>query len=219
VAGTLINEGNFFYVPLFAYTNVGGHSSCPTKILFLPGNGGTMAKKAKKHFLSADTYISMALGLAVVLLVGAALFNILSKKTTSTNESSIDADSMRNSVPLIHRIQENETLWNIAETYYQNGYHWIDIQKANNLTNPDELTVGQVITIPAMSQDEGDIDAIAASTDNKPIHESVTVSQGESLWSIALREYGNPYRWMDIANVNNLANPDIIHTGNVLRLP
>lgn len=177
-----------------------------------------MAKKAKKRFLSADTYISMALGFAVVLLVGASLFNFFTKNAKQTNTQA-DADSQRVSVPLIHRIQENETLWSIATTYYQNGYNWTDIKVANNLENPDVLVIGQVITIPAIQTNTGDIDSLAATIDAKPLHDSVTVTQGESLWTIALREYGNPYRWTDIAHINNLANPDIIHTGNVLRLP
>jgi len=178
-----------------------------------------MARKAKKQFLSADTYISMALGLAVVLLVGAAFFNFLSKKTTPNSTDQTDTDSQRVSVPLIHRIAEDETLWSISTKYYQNGYHWVEIQKANNLSDPDYLTVGQILTIPAVKTDTGDIDSLAATTDNKPIHESVTVAPGESLWVIASREYGNPYRWTDIAKENNLANPDLIYPGTILRLP
>jgi nucleoid-associated protein YgaU len=177
-----------------------------------------MAKKATKRFLSADTYISMALGFAVILLVGAALFNVLSKRT-NPNTAQTDDDSARGSVPLLHRIQEDETLWSIATKYYQNGYHWVDIEKANDLKDADYLMVGQVITIPAVSEEKGDIDSLAASTDSKPMHESVTIAQGDSLWTIALREYGNPYRWTDIAKINNLTNPDIIHAGNILRLP
>jgi nucleoid-associated protein YgaU len=179
-----------------------------------------MAKKATKRLLSADTYISMALGLAVILLVGAAVFNVFSKRAIQNNTAQIDADSAHASVPLIHRIQEEETLWSISTKYYQNGYHWVDIQKANNLSNPDFLIVGQIITIPAVIEQAGDIGPeMAASTDAKPLHESVTVMQGDSLWTIAQREYQNPYRWTDIADANKLTNPDIIHIGNILRLP
>jgi nucleoid-associated protein YgaU len=178
-----------------------------------------MARKAKKRFLSADTYISMALGLAVILLVGAALFNVLSKRAVQDNPEQTAGESAHESVQLIHRVQEDETLWSIATTYYQNGYHWVDIQKANNLIDPDLLITGQIVVIPAVSQETGEVDSLAASTDAKPLHEWVTVTQGESLWIIALREYGDPYRWTDIAEVNKLTNPDIIHAGNILRLP
>jgi len=161
----------------------------------------------------------MALGFAVVLLVGAAIFNSFSNRAGKNNTTQTANDSQHGSVPLIHRIQEDETLWSIATKYYQNGYHWVEIKEANNLENPDALVVGQVLTIPAVVQESGDIDSLAASTDARPLHESVIVTKGESLWTIALREYEDPYRWTDIAKANNLANPDIIHPGNILRLP
>lgn len=49
--------------------------------------------------------------------------------------------------------------------------------------------------------------------------ETYTVKHGDSLWDIAESAYGDGYRWVDIARANDLANPDIIHAGNVLQLP
>lgn len=46
-----------------------------------------------------------------------------------------------------------------------------------------------------------------------------TVQKGDYLWEIAQRTYGDPYRWVDIAKANNLVNPDLIFSGNVLTLP
>jgi nucleoid-associated protein YgaU len=46
-----------------------------------------------------------------------------------------------------------------------------------------------------------------------------TVVPGDSLWNIAVRAYGDGYRWTDIAVENELVNPDLIHAGNVLVLP
>ena len=46
-----------------------------------------------------------------------------------------------------------------------------------------------------------------------------TVTRGDSLWSIAIRAYGDGYRWVDLAIENDLVNPNIIHAGNVLTLP
>ena len=48
---------------------------------------------------------------------------------------------------------------------------------------------------------------------------SYTVISGDNLWDIAVRAYGDGYRWVDIAEANNLANPDLIHRGNVFKLP
>lgn len=48
---------------------------------------------------------------------------------------------------------------------------------------------------------------------------SYTVVKGDSLWSIAERAYGDGSRWMEIAEVNKLDNPQVIHTGNIFVLP
>ena len=46
-----------------------------------------------------------------------------------------------------------------------------------------------------------------------------TVVKGDSLWKISVKELGDGYAWTKLAQLNNLKNPDIIHPGNVLKLP
>lgn len=46
-----------------------------------------------------------------------------------------------------------------------------------------------------------------------------TVIQGDSLWSIASREYGNPGDWRLIANENGIDNPRLLTPGMELRIP
>lgn len=46
-----------------------------------------------------------------------------------------------------------------------------------------------------------------------------TVKQGDSLWTIAVRELGNGNRYIDIANRNNIANVNKIYPGQVLIIP
>lgn len=48
---------------------------------------------------------------------------------------------------------------------------------------------------------------------------SYTVVKGDTLWDISVRAYGNGYRWVEIAKLNNLKNPNLIHPGNVFNLP
>ncbi len=51
------------------------------------------------------------------------------------------------------------------------------------------------------------------------IPETHTVSEGESLWQIAERYYLSGYNWIDIAEANNLSNPDLLETGQELAIP
>ncbi len=46
-----------------------------------------------------------------------------------------------------------------------------------------------------------------------------TVVRGDTLWGIAKKFYGNGSRYPEIAKANNISNPDIIHTGQVLLIP
>lgn len=46
-----------------------------------------------------------------------------------------------------------------------------------------------------------------------------TVVRGDTLWDIAVRAYGDGFRWTDIAQENELVNPDLIHAGNKFVLP
>ncbi len=50
---------------------------------------------------------------------------------------------------------------------------------------------------------------------------SYTVVKGDSLWNIAVRAYGDGYKWTQIWNANKkmISNPDLIYSGSKLTLP
>ena len=48
---------------------------------------------------------------------------------------------------------------------------------------------------------------------------SYRVVRGDSLWKISTHFYGSGYNWVLISQANKLANPNVIHTGNVLTVP
>lgn len=45
------------------------------------------------------------------------------------------------------------------------------------------------------------------------------VNQGDSLWSMAAAEYGEPARWREIADANGMANPRIMNSGEMMKVP
>ena len=51
--------------------------------------------------------------------------------------------------------------------------------------------------------------------------ETYTVQKGDSLSKIAQRRYGEAGKWKIIyeANKDNIKNPDLIHPGQVLKIP
>lgn len=183
-----------------------------------------MWKELKKRLDSTDSYVSLILGLAVVLVIGLLTFNYLSKrqllKIGQPAQEKTQQTPGSKSLPAVHTTIAGETLWSIAQEYYHSGYNWVDIAKANNLVNADYVEVGQQLTIPDVKPvtPAGEISA-TSTTALKPQQETYTVVKDDNLWDIARREYNNGYKWVDIAKANHLANPDLIHVGNVLSLP
>jgi nucleoid-associated protein YgaU len=177
-----------------------------------------MWKKYLKQFSLPESFISITLGFLVVVVAGLLIYNYLSKnkpfgtpvKETQTEEKA----TAKIELPTTHKVAANETLWSIAEKYYNSGYNWVTIASENNLTNPDYITVDQTLSIPKAEiiRLPGEISAAAAEV------KTYTVVAGDSLWNIAVREYGDGYAWTRIAKENNLVNPNLIHPGNVLRL-
>jgi len=49
--------------------------------------------------------------------------------------------------------------------------------------------------------------------------EQVKVVKGDSLWTIAEKQYGSGYNWVDIAKENKLTNVNILVEGQELKLP
>jgi len=182
-----------------------------------------MWKTLVKKFNSTDSIVSLVLGLAVVLVVGMTIVNYVKSKTqpaASIEKAASAETSVSTSLPAKHTVKAGESLWTIAQIYYKSGYNWVDIRDTNTLVNPDLIEAGQTLTIPDVPTKTVGTPAIsAASISEKPKDTSYTVVKGDDLWNIAIREYGTGYKWVNIATANKLADPGIIHPGNVLVMP
>jgi nucleoid-associated protein YgaU len=124
-------------------------------------------------------------------------------------------------LPTTHIVEPGENLWKIAEYYYRSGYNTEEIMKANGISNPNNIEVGQKIVIPKIeiripASDNGVTPEIV---DSKIMDETYTVIPGDNLWMIALRAYGDGYKWPEIVKANNLSSPDAIETGMKLLIP
>ncbi len=124
-------------------------------------------------------------------------------------------------------VKKDDTLWKIAENKYKSGYNWVDIQKANSLTNPSMLYAGTKLILPNVQPKTATVitsnaerQSIEGSIQTKKISgTSYTIEKGDTLWDIAVRAYGDGYAWTKIAKANNLNNPSVIHSGNRLTIP
>jgi putative chitinase len=46
-----------------------------------------------------------------------------------------------------------------------------------------------------------------------------TIKPGDDLWSISEDVYNDGYKWIEIAKINKIKNPELIHVGNKLMIP
>jgi len=142
-------------------------------------------------------------------------------------------------------VQKGENLWQIAEKEYGSGYSWVSIAQANNLTNPGLIHSGNTLIIPSVTpivlrtqqvsptpKQIAKMQPTATIAPTKAPEPKLSptptiafkgaqynVQKGDSLWTIAVKAYGNGYKWVDIAAANHLANPGVIHVGDVLIIP
>jgi nucleoid-associated protein YgaU len=194
-------------------------------------------KKFLKTVKLNEENISMVLGALVIVIIGMLIVNYFKDKRSQTLPEALSTQNQTQNGKT-HTVVKGETLWSIAEDVYGSGYNWSDIYNTNKL-NSQNLEVGQVLTLPQIAAKQPTETKTVSVTKVEPIKESTkitaaevtqlktvtitennyTVTKGDFLWSIAVRAYGDGYKWVNIAKANKLTNPNVIHPGNVLVLP
>lgn len=164
----------------------------------------------------------MVLGALVIVIVGILIVNYFKDKRSQTLPEALTTSTQSQSqIGKTHTVTKGETLWSIAEDVYGSGYNWTDIYNTNTLKTAN-IEVGQVLTIPDVPAKEPTATKQVSTISQGPVtitSGSYTVVRGDSLWNIAVRAYGDGYKWVEIAKANNLKNPNVIHSGNILVLP
>lgn len=104
-----------------------------------------------------------------------------------------------------YTVKKGDTLSSIATKY---GTTYQVLAAYNGISNPNVISVGQVIKIPAAGTQTG----------QTATQRTYTVKSGDSLWAIAARELGNGQRYGEIKTLNGLSS-NTIQPGQVLKLP
>lgn len=185
-------------------------------------------KELLKRLKLSEQTVSMVLGALVIVVVGVLIFNYfrgVGKKTTPTEPVQPGGVKLieeggkivPEGLPTTYKVEKGDHLWAISLKFFNSGYNWIDIARENRLKNPNKLLVGQELSIPKAEVRKP---VVAQAKFGEPISgSSYTVLKGDHLWGIAVRAYGDGYQWIEIAKANNLANPNLIHPGNILSIP
>ncbi len=105
----------------------------------------------------------------------------------------------------VHIVAPGDTLYNVSLRY---GVSVEEIMAANNLTNPNALTIGQQLTIPAPGT--------VAQPPVPGSEQTHLVSRGENLFRIGL-QYGCTVD--QLSAYNNIPYPYTIYVGDQIRIP
>lgn len=84
---------------------------------------------------------------------------------------------------------------------------------------PKGIPVRATLTVTLKEYTEVDIQIRRIDTHSADLTKRWIVIQGDSLWSIAAKEYGDPKEWRLIAKKNKIDNPRILHPGQELEIP
>jgi len=180
----------------------------------------------------AESYTSLILGAIVVIIIGIAFISFAkvnrSKQISFVSDiSKIQEQIYENSkTSSTYTVRPGDDLWTISVNVYNDGYRWIEIAKLNNIKNPGMIYSGDRLMIPIRSHEEkADIYTQNSEvpttiiSNNSITGDAYTVVKGDNLWNIAVRAYGDGFRWPDIAKANHLVNPSLIHPGNYFIIP
>ncbi len=102
--------------------------------------------------------------------------------------------------------------YTVLEKGGEQGDFWVEVQakeyrKITSTTYKMEQKDGQMV-----------VEEFGAKRDGKEIPNTYTVKQGDSLWKIAQTMLNDGNRFREIAEKNNIVNPNKIQVGQILRL-
>lgn len=198
-------------------------------------NEGSYWNKISEETQSNQSKLSLILGALIILVAGVLVFNYFNKgkqdlgpaQQTTKEET---ADISPENLPGQYTVKEGDTLFTIADKYYQDGYKFSEIVKENNLSDENSIEVGQVLQIPKLALAlEQPVDSTEPETATgggdttiwgpKIEGDTYTVAEGDWLSTIAARAYNDIMAYPKLAAANDIQNPNLILPGQVLKIP
>lgn len=118
-------------------------------------SNGNFLDKIQNDLEKNQSYLNLILGALIVVVLGVLIFNYFNRPNDETGnvtpvaETTMDenGDVKKENLPGKYTVKEGDTLFTIAQKYFDDGYKYTEISKANELTN-DSIEVGQELTIP-----------------------------------------------------------------------
>ena len=103
------------------------------------------------------SYLNLILGGLIVVVLGVLVYNYFNRPntelmTSQPTEQEQSGDVAKENLPGKYTVKEGDTLFTIAQKYYDDGFKYSEIVKANEMQNENQLEVGQSINIPRLEE-------------------------------------------------------------------
>lgn len=114
----------------------------------------TFLTKVQSDLENRNALLNLILGVLIVIIVGVLIFNYFNRARDLGPSSNIETttdtsgDVTKANLPGNYTVKADDTLFTIAEKYYDSGWEYVRIVEANNVSDPDNLAEGQVLIIP-----------------------------------------------------------------------
>ncbi len=206
-------------------------------------------KNILKFFKMNENTISTLMGGVVIVVIAGLIFNYFRTANLKTWQGTLlneqEASQTENKdvsandkLIATYKVVKGDDLWHISEKYYKSGYNYVDIMKENEITGAGIITPGMEIRIPKVDakkitvaeakkeiviSDKGDVVQKDVTPDDAKSIEAgeYTTQKGDSYWKLAVRAYGDGYKWTKIywENRTLFPNPDHIFAGTKITIP
>ncbi|KKT30872.1 MAG: hypothetical protein UW41_C0010G0032 [Candidatus Collierbacteria bacterium GW2011_GWC2_44_18] len=205
-------------------------------------------KNILKFFKMNENAISTLMGAVVIVVIAGLIFNyfrtanlktwqgiLLNDQQTATTEKK--DEPINDKLIATYKVVKGDDLWHISEKHYKSGYNYVDIMSENKITGKGVITAGMELRIPKVDpkkitvvetkkeiaiSDKGNVIKAEVNPSGKPIEVGeYTTQKGDSYWKLAVRAYGDGFKWTKIywANKKVFVNPDLIYSGVKITIP
>lgn len=93
------------------------------------------------------------------------------------------------------------------------------VSKKFTMFHPDGFPVRATLNVTLKEYKEVEVQVKEISAQSADLTKRWVVTQGDSLWFIAFKEYGDPEDWRLIADANDIDNPRFLNPGQELVIP
>lgn len=164
-----------------------------------------------------ESYAGLLLGAIIVVVLGLLVANYFSQSDgqIGTAEKTSQPETSAQITQRKYKVAQGESLSAISQKTYSDESLWPAIAQANKIQNPDLIFADTQLVIPAKVEAEKILTSL-----NVTRYE---VTQGDTLFTISEKVYGDGSQWQRIAQANSvgsLANGNpLIFAGSTLVIP